>query len=114
MISFKTILTEDVNLYQGEVILKNKRSISQKDIFNQLRALSNVIVVTPIKDSYLDSQRTENDEYAKIKIKFINSGDPLSDLKDIKSRAMSGKEGKTVDGLLQFIIRVKTLLSISR
>ena len=115
MISFKTILTEDINLYRGDVILKNKKEISQKDIFNQIRALPNVIVVTPVLDSYLLSQKTEKEEYALVKIKFINSGDPQNDLEIIKKKAMTGGEDyKKIDGLLQFIIRPNTIISINR
>ena len=81
MISFKTILNEEVNLYQGDVIIKNKLETNQKDIFNQLRAVPNVIVVTPVVDTYLNSQRDDVIEYALIKIKFISTGEPLNDLK---------------------------------
>ena len=115
MISFKTILNEDVNLYQGDIILKNNRDISQKDIFNQLRAVPNVIVVTPIVDEYLASQRDDTTEYALVKLKFITTGSPLDDLKSIKSKAMKGGEGyNRVEGLLSFVIRPKTIIAKSR
>ena len=115
MISFKTILNEEVNLYQGDVIIKNKLETNQKDIFNQLRAVPNVIVVTPVVDTYLNSQRDDVIEYALIKIKFISTGEPLNDLKAIKSRAMKGGEGyKRVDGLLSFVVRPKTIIAKSR
>ena len=116
MISFKTILTEEeVNLYKGDIILKNKRAISQKDIFNQLRALPNVIVVTPIQDSYLNSQKSDKEEYALVKIKFINTGDPKGDLDKIRNKAMTGGEDyKRINGLLQFIIRPNTIIQVNR
>lgn len=115
MISFKTILNEEVNLYQGDAILKNNVETNQKDIFNQLRAVPNVIVVTPVVDDYLASQRDDKIEYALVKIKFISTGNPIDDLKAIKSRAMKGGEGyKKVEGLLSFVIRPKTLIAKSR
>ena len=115
MISFKTILNEEVNLYQGDAILKNNIDTNQKDIFNQLRAVPNVIVVTPVVDDYLASQRDDKIEYALVKIKFISTGSPIDDLKAIKSRAMKGGEGyKKVEGLLSFVIRPKTLIAKSR
>ena len=115
MISFKTILNEEVNLYQGDAILKNNVETNQKDIFNQLRAVPNVIVVTPVVDDYLASQRDDKIEYALVKIKFISTGSPIDDLKAIKSRAMKGGEGyKKVEGLLSFVIRPKTLIAKSR
>ena len=115
MISFKTILNEEVNLYQGDVILKNKLDTNQKDIFNQLRAVPNVIVVTPVVDEYLSSQRDDKIEYALVKIKFISTGNPMEDLQAIKSRAMKGGEGyKRVEGLLSFVIRPKTIIAKSR
>jgi hypothetical protein len=83
MISFKTILNEEVNLYQGDVILKNKLDTNQKDIFNQLRAVPNVIVVTPVVDEYLSSQRDDKIEYALVKIKFISTGNPMEDLQQL-------------------------------
>lgn len=111
----KTILSEKINLYQGDVIIKNKTSFSQKDIFNQIRGIPNVIVVTPVKDSFLNSKKTEEDEYALIKIKFISSGDPLEDLKDIKSKSLKGGEDfPRAEGVTQFIIRPQTLHSIYR
>ena len=115
MISFKTILNEEVNLYQGDAILKNTVDTNQKDIFNQLRAVPNVIVVTPVVDDYLASQRDDKIEYALVKIKFISTGDPMEDLQAIKSRAMKGGEGyKKVEGLLSFVIRPKTIIAKSR
>ena len=115
MISFKTILNEEVNLYQGDAILKNNVETNQKDIFNQLRAVQNVIVVTPVVDDYLASQRDDKIEYALVKIKFISTGSPIDDLKAIKSRAMKGGEGyKKVEGLLSFVIRPKTIIAKSR
>jgi hypothetical protein len=110
MISLKTILNEQLNLYQGDVIIKNTTATNQKDIFNQIRAVPNVVTVTPVVDDYLLSQRTDEIEYALIKIKFISSGNPMEDLQQIKSRSMSGGEGyKKVDGLLAFVIRPKTI-----
>jgi hypothetical protein len=115
MISFKTILNEEVNLYQGDVILKNTIETNQKDIFNQLRAVPNVIVVTPVVDDYLASQRDDKIEYALVKIKFISTGNPMEDLQAIKSRAMKGGEGyRRVEGLLSFVIRPKTIIAKSR
>ena len=115
MISFKTILNEEVNLYQGDAILKNNIDTNQKDIFNQLRAVPNVIVVTPVVDDYLASQRDDKIEYALVKIKFISTGNPMEDLQAIKSRAMKGGEGyKKVEGLLSFVIRPKTIIAKSR
>ena len=115
MISFKTILNEEVNLYQGDAILKNNIDTNQKDIFNQLLAVPNVIVVTPVVDDYLASQRDDKIEYALVKIKFISTGNPMDDLKAIKSRAMKGGEGyKKVEGLLSFVIRPKTIIAKSR
>jgi hypothetical protein len=115
MISFKTILNEEVNLYQGDAILKNTIETNQKDIFNQLRAVPNVIVVTPVVDDYLASQRDDKIEYALVKIKFISTGNPMEDLQAIKSRAMKGGEGyKRVEGLLSFVIRPKTIIAKSR
>jgi len=115
MISFKTILNEEVNLYQGDAILKNNIDTNQKDIFNQLRAVPNVIVVTPVVDDYLASQRDDKIEYALVKIKFISTGNPMEDLQAIKSRAMKGGDGyKRVEGLLSFVIRPKTIIAKSR
>lgn len=110
MISLKTILNEQINLYQGDVIIKNTTVTNQKDIFNQIRAVPNVVTVTPVVDDYLISQRTDEIEYALIKIKFISSGNPMEDLQQIKSRSMKGGEGyKKADGLLAFVIRPKTI-----
>jgi hypothetical protein len=40
MISFKTILNEEVNLYQGDAILKNNVDTNQKDIFQDINITS--------------------------------------------------------------------------
>lgn len=112
MISLKQILNEDVNLYQGTAIIENNPETSQKDIFNQLRALNNVIVVTPIHDKYLYDKRTDFKEYALIKIKFINHGNPEEDMESIRQLALNGE--KRIDGLKQFIIRPQTIKSIKR
>lgn len=108
----KTLLNEDVNLYQGTAIIENDPGISQKDIFNKIRALNNVIVLTPIHDEYLYKKRTDIKEYALIKIKFINHGRPEEDMEQIKKLAMGGE--KKIEGLRQFIIRPQTLKAIKR
>lgn len=112
MISLKQILNEDVNLYQGTAILENNPKISQKDIFNQLRALNNVITITPIHDKYLYDKRTDFKEYALIKMKFINHGRPEEDMEAIRQLSLNGE--KKIEGLREFIIRPQTIKSIKR
>jgi hypothetical protein len=115
MKNIKKILTEDVNLYQGDVILKNKVSFSQKDIFNQIRGIPKVIVVTPVKDEFLDSKASDDEEFALIKIKYISTGEPLEDLELIKRQAIRGGEDfPKTEGITRFIIRPQTIHSVYR
>lgn len=109
MISLNKILLESVKLGKNDIIIKNKRDMSQKDIFNQIRAIPNVVTCTPVLDKYLDNRKTDFDEFALVKLKFIYSSTPEETLKTIKHQALHGSENtKKVEGLLQFIIRPKT------
>ena len=48
-----------------DIIVKNKRDVSQKDIFNQIRAIPNVVTCTPVLDEYLDNRKKAAELYTE-------------------------------------------------
>jgi hypothetical protein len=110
----KNLILEALNIYQVDAIIKtSKVKINKIDILNSLRALNNVITVSPIQLPALELKNTSEVEYTYIKIKFLVSQDGGTDIDKIKQDATSGTEDKPrIPGLLQFIIRHQSLKKI--
>ena len=104
MIKLSNILLEEISVYSIEALIKTVAGENKVEIYNQVRALSGIIVVTIEQSDFLDSKATDNYEYSLLKIKYIVSSTPEEDINKIKVNAQ-----KNIQGLVQFIPRLKTI-----
>jgi len=111
MMKLTNILLEALNVYSMDVLIKTNRSESKVNIYNQIRALKGVVVVTVEQSPYLDSQATEKHEYSLLHIKYMVTSTPEEDIKRIKTDALVTTR---IFGLLQFIPRFQTSRKIGK
>lgn len=101
-----TILNEAMSLCYCEVLIKTDIEINKVTIYNEIRALPGVVVVSVENNKYLNSRRNEKNEYSLLKIKYIAKDTPETEIKNITRMA---KTSYKIKGLLQFIPRFKTI-----
>jgi len=111
MIKLQDILLEAVSLDKIDILIKTSTDINKVEIYNQIRALEGVVVVTVEQSEYLDSQATDKFEYSLLHLKYIVSSDSKTDIDKIKKDAMITTR---IPGLLQFIPRYKTAQFIGK
>lgn len=104
MIKVSNILLEGISVYAVEALIKTVAGENKVEIYNQVRALSGIIVVTVEHSEFLDSKATDNYEYSLLKMKYIVTSTPEEDINKIKVNAQ-----KNIQGLVQFIPRLKTI-----
>jgi hypothetical protein len=106
MIKLGNILTEGLSIYKIDVLIKTNSNFNQVFLYNEVRALTGVVVVTVQQSDFLDSKATNAAEFSLLKLKYIVSSTPEEDIKKIKAEALSTNK---VEGLLQFIPRLQTI-----
>ena len=62
MMKMYDILLEGINVYSIEALIKTVAGENKVEIYNQVRAVSGIIVVTIEHSDFLDSKSTENYE----------------------------------------------------
>ena len=82
------------------------KSVNKIEVYNRIRALQGVVVVTVEQNQFLRSKSDEKTEYSLLHLKYIVSKDPVEAINSIKMDALSTSR---VPGLLQFIPRIKTI-----
>jgi hypothetical protein len=101
------ILLEAVETYFVSAIIKMERKTSNAtEIYNQVRAVKNIVVIKVINNDKLESLSDANYDYALLEIKFINEGTPQETIQIIKDSALK------IPGLVKFFPREKSLLKI--
>lgn len=100
------LILEGTTLYVVDVLIKTKKDINKVEIYNQIRALTNVVVVTVEQNNFLDSKATDQFDYEMLHLKFLATKEPRAIIDEIKKDAMITQR---IPGLLQFIIRYKTI-----
>lgn len=100
------LLLEGLTLYLVDILIKTDKNVNKVEVYNQIRAIENVVVVTIEQNDFLQSKSTDQFDYEMLHLKFLASGEPKEVIDDIKKNALiSGK----IPGLRQFIIRYKTI-----
>jgi hypothetical protein len=90
-----------------QVIIKvEKAKANQTEIYNQVRAIKDVVVIKIVTNDKLESLSDANYDYALLEIKFINEGTPEETIKMIKDAALG------INGLVKFFPRGKSLVKI--
>ena len=107
----RSILLEAVSLDKIDVLIKTSTDINKVDIYNQLRAIDGIVVITVEQNQFLDSKATDLFEYSLLHMKYLVTSDPKTDIDRIKKIAMVTKR---IPGLLQFIPRYKTAQNIDK
>ena len=102
------LLLEGATLYLVDILIKTKKDANKVEIYNQIRALTNVVVVTVEQNDFLDSKATDKFDYEMLHLKFLDTEEPRVAIDNIKKDAMITSR---IPGLLQFIVRYKTIQS---
>ena len=111
MIKLSNILLEAVSLDKIDVLIKTSTDVNKVEVYNQIRALTGVVVVTVEQSEFLDSKATDRFEYSLLHMKYIVTADPKTDIDKIKVDALVTTR---IPGLLQFIPRYKTAQNIGK
>jgi hypothetical protein len=107
MISLKQLILESLSLYKCEVLIKTSKEINKIEIYNRIRALTGVVVVTVEQNTFLQSKSNEHTEYSLLHIKYVVGNDATESINNIKVLALQNNK---IPGLLQFIPRTKTIM----
>jgi hypothetical protein len=111
MIKLTNILLETVSLDKIDVLIKTDTGINKVEVYNQIRALTGVVVVTVEQSEFLDSKATDRFEYSLLHMKYLVISDPKKDIDRIKVDALITTR---IPGLLQFIPRYKTVQNVGK
>ena len=106
MIKLVDILTEALVMFKIEVLIKTSTDENQVYIYNEIRGLTDVVVVTVEQNDFLKSKGNEKHQYALLKMKYLASKEPKEDINGIKTDALVTTR---IPGLLQFIPRFNTI-----
>jgi hypothetical protein len=85
MIKFQDILTEILNAYEVEAIIKSNKEQNISDILDQIRALKKITTLKNVTPP--NYPQKEDVEYTRINIKFLSkTGKPEEDLEEFKQQ----------------------------
>jgi uncharacterized pyridoxal phosphate-containing UPF0001 family protein len=85
MIKFADILTEILNTYEVEGVIKSNKEQNISDILDQIRALKKITTLKNITPP--NYPQKDNVEYTRINIKFLSkTGKPEEDLEEFKQQ----------------------------
>lgn len=105
----KILLNEGITIFRCDVLIKTEAEQNKVEVYNEIRALEGIVVVTIVHSDFLDRKRTPQYEYSLLKVKYIGRGDAKTSIKDIGVNAVTKNR---VPGLLQFIPRYDTIIKV--
>jgi hypothetical protein len=105
----KILLNEGITIFRCDVLIKTDAEQNKVEVYNEIRALNGVVVVTIEQSDFLDAKATDKYEYSLLKIKYIGRGDAKTSIKEIGIDAVTKNK---VPGLLQFIPRYNTIIKV--
>jgi hypothetical protein len=105
----KILLQEGITIFRCDVLIKTSAEQNKVEVYNEIRALNGVVVVSIEHSDYLDDKATPQYEYSLLKLKYIGRGDAKTSIKDIGIDAVTKNR---VPGLLQFIPRYNTIVKV--
>jgi hypothetical protein len=111
MIKLTDILLESISLDRIDILIKTSTDVNKVEVYNQLRALAGVVVITVEQNEFLDSKATDKFEYSLLHMKYIVTSDSKTDIDKIKKNALITTR---ISGLLQFIPRYKTTQNVGK
>ena len=105
----KMILNEGITIFKCDILIKTAADQNKVEIYNEIRALNGVVVVTIEQSDFLNTKATKAYEYSLLKLKYIGRGDAKASIKDIGIDAVTKNR---IPGLLQFIPRYNTIIKV--
>ena len=105
----KILLNEGITIFKCDILIKTAAEENKVEIYNEIRALSGVVVVTIEQSDFLNTKATKAYEYSLLKLKYIGRGDAKTSIKEIGIDAVTKNR---VPGLLQFIPRYDTITKV--
>jgi hypothetical protein len=91
MIKFQDILTEILNAYEVEGIIKSNKEQNISDILDQIRALKKITTLKNVTPP--NYPQKDNIEYTRINIKFLSkTGKPEEDLEEFKQQITKSRD----------------------
>jgi hypothetical protein len=103
------LLLEGLILYRIEILIRTDASANQVFIYNKIRGIKDVVVLTVEQNDFLTSKNTDRHHYSLLKIKYLADETPKESIEGIKKGALVTNR---IDGLLQFIPRYNTIEKI--
>lgn len=105
----KILLNEGLTIFRCDILIKTSADQNKVEVYNEVRALNGVVVVSVEHSDYLDDKATPQYEYSLLKLKYIARGNAKTSIKDIGIDAVTKNR---VPGLLQFIPRYNTIIKV--
>lgn len=105
----KILLNEGITIFKCDILVKTAADQNKVEIYNEIRALENVVVVTIEQSDFLNRKATPQHEYSLLKLKYIGRGDAKTSIKSIGIDAVTKNR---IPGLLQFIPRYDTITKV--
>ena len=105
----KILLNEGITIFRCDVLIKTEAEQNKVEIYNEIRGLQDVVVVTIEQSDFLDAKATDKYEYSLLKMKYIGRGDAKASIKQIGIDAVTKNR---VPGLLQFVPRYNTIIKV--
>jgi hypothetical protein len=105
----KILLNEGITIFRCDVLIKTAADQNKVEIYNEIRALNGVVVVTIEQSDFLDNKANDKYEYSLLKMKYIGRGDAKTSVKEIGIDAVTKNK---IPGLLQFIPRYNTIVKV--
>jgi len=106
MIKLVDILTEALILFKIEVLIKTSADENQVFIYNEIRGIKDIVVVTVEQNDFLKQKGNDKHQYALLKIKYLASLEPKAAINSIRTDALVTNK---IPGLIQFIPRFNTI-----
>jgi hypothetical protein len=106
MIKLKNILLEGLILYKIEILIKSSTDENQVFVYNEIRGLKDVVVVTVEQNDFLKTKSNDKHQFALLKMKYLATSDPKEAINRIKTDALVTNK---IPGLIQFIPRFNTI-----
>jgi hypothetical protein len=106
MTKLSNLLLEGLVLYKIEVLIKTSSDENQVYVYNEIRGLKDIVVVTVEQNDFLKTKSDDKHQFALLKMKYLASEEPKAAINTIKTDALVTTR---IPGLLQFIPRFNTL-----
>jgi hypothetical protein len=106
MTQLSNLLLEGLVLYKIEVLIKTSSDENQVYVYNEIRGLKDIVVVTVEQNDFLKTKSNDKHQFALLKMKYLASEEPKAAINTIKTDALVTTR---IPGLLQFIPRFNTI-----